>query len=89
MSRSTSTFNRFDNILYFDRITDTRMAGSKKKTLEMFKMLAGERYHGCITIATTMWDQIWNETQVERAGARFKQMKDEFWQVCLRIYFHI
>ncbi|PPQ73903.1 hypothetical protein CVT24_012789 [Panaeolus cyanescens] len=69
-------------ILYFDRITDTRMSGSKKQTLQLFRQLTGNVHEGVI-IVTTMWDMLWNEQQKQRADQRYQQMKDRFWKVIL------
>ncbi|PPR00827.1 hypothetical protein CVT24_000814 [Panaeolus cyanescens] len=67
-------------ILYFCPITDTRLPGTKRKTMEMLKALVksspglkppnGRYNEGTVTIVTTMWDQ---EMIVKGAGiTKFK-----------------
>ncbi|PPQ63168.1 hypothetical protein CVT24_005808 [Panaeolus cyanescens] len=67
-------------ILYLDRITDNRMSGRKKTTLEMFKALTGDEVAKRITVVTTMWDQLWNENQVLKANERFEEMSNHHWR---------
>ncbi|PPR00566.1 hypothetical protein CVT24_005469 [Panaeolus cyanescens] len=47
-----------NHIIYFDRITDVRMGGNRKRAIELFKLLSGVQAAGNVTIATTMWDQL-------------------------------
>ncbi|PPQ75516.1 hypothetical protein CVT24_013190 [Panaeolus cyanescens] len=63
-----------------DQITDTRVAGSKKRVLEMFKVLTGKRSERAVLIVTTMWDELWTAAQIARGEARFKQLRDEHWK---------
>ncbi|KAF9032348.1 P-loop containing nucleoside triphosphate hydrolase protein [Panaeolus papilionaceus] len=67
-------------ILYFDRISDIRIAGSKRRGLEMFKDIAGADAAKAIVIATTMWDCLWKESSIERANSRYQQMQDTIWK---------
>ncbi|KAF9054329.1 hypothetical protein BJ165DRAFT_704787 [Panaeolus papilionaceus] len=65
-------------ILYFDRITDIRMPSSKRRTIQLFKTLMGEDAARSVTIATTMWDQLWNEKQEGAAESRFEELKEHW-----------
>ncbi|KAF9039161.1 hypothetical protein BJ165DRAFT_368657 [Panaeolus papilionaceus] len=69
-----------DRILYFDRITDIRMSGSKQRRMNMFKALTGKDTAPNITIVTTMWDQLWNETQLNKADDRMEQLRKDHWK---------
>lgn len=67
--------------MYLDRITDNRMSGRKRTTLEMFKALTGDGIASRMTVVTTMWDNLWNEQQVLKGSERFQEMEDLHWQV--------
>ncbi|KAF9057816.1 hypothetical protein BJ165DRAFT_1423653 [Panaeolus papilionaceus] len=67
-------------IMYLDRITDNRMSGRKRTTLEMFKALTGDGIASRMTVVTTMWDNLWNEQQVLKGSERFQEMEDLHWQ---------
>lgn len=71
----------FDRVLYFDRITDTRMSGSKGRNLDLFKALTSENTAENITVVTTMWDLLWNEGQKIKAEKRYQQLQDQHWKV--------
>lgn len=70
-------------ILYFDRITDTRLPGSKRRLVSLFKQLIGDpkRTAKAVTLVTTMWDEVSTESQRERAQMRFMQLQSEHWKV--------
>ncbi|KAF9050223.1 P-loop containing nucleoside triphosphate hydrolase protein [Panaeolus papilionaceus] len=70
----------FDRVLYFDRITDTRMSGSKGRNLDLFKALTSENTAENITVVTTMWDLLWNEGQKIKAEKRYQQLQDQHWK---------
>ncbi|KAF9039049.1 hypothetical protein BJ165DRAFT_362943 [Panaeolus papilionaceus] len=69
-------------ILYFDRITDTRLPGSKRRLVSLFKQLIGDpkRTAKAVTLVTTMWDEVSTESQRERAQTRFMQLQSEHWK---------
>src|SRR5436190_18841399 len=77
-----SRIEYFNRILYFDRITDTRMAGTKGKVLDLFKMMTGPKTGSTITVVTTMWDQLWKEEQSVAAEQRFEEMRTRYYKVC-------
>lgn len=56
------------------------MPSSKRRTIQLFKTLMGEDAARSVTIATTMWDQLWNEKQEGAAESRFEELK-EHWKV--------
>ncbi|KAF9032354.1 hypothetical protein BJ165DRAFT_1517330 [Panaeolus papilionaceus] len=70
----------FNHILYFDRITDSRMAGSKRKLLDLFREMTGTKTGQCVTFVTTMWDGLWNEEQIMKANKRFEEMRDVYYK---------
>ncbi|KAL5353743.1 hypothetical protein ACLOAV_001784 [Pseudogymnoascus australis] len=45
-------------IVYLHRITDTRMGGTARKDLQMFKKLCGENSFSSVVLATTMWSEV-------------------------------
>ncbi|KAF9039048.1 hypothetical protein BJ165DRAFT_362845 [Panaeolus papilionaceus] len=69
-----------DRILYFDRITDNRMAGTKGKALDMFKAITGDETAANITVVTTMWDRLWNDRQREKANVRLEELRNNHWK---------
>ncbi|KAF9034033.1 hypothetical protein BJ165DRAFT_1513693 [Panaeolus papilionaceus] len=73
-----ATQSTINTMLYFHRISDKRMAGSQKKTLELVKSLVGR--HGGSTwtgVVTTMWDTLWRPEQLRDAEEKFDQLKSE------------
>ncbi|KAF9042312.1 hypothetical protein BJ165DRAFT_263661 [Panaeolus papilionaceus] len=52
---------KIHGILYLCPITDTRLSGSKRRTIQMLKLLAGinTETQGAIIVVTTMWDRLW------------------------------
>ncbi|KAF9031296.1 hypothetical protein BJ165DRAFT_1518977 [Panaeolus papilionaceus] len=69
-----------DRAIYFERITDPRMSGSKKRAKEIFQMITGERTERRVTIATTMWDTLWNDEQRDKAEKRFEEYSSSCWE---------
>lgn len=49
-------------IIYLHRILDTRLGGSAMKNLRMFKKLCGESSLASVVLATTMWDDVEEDT---------------------------
>ncbi|KZM21030.1 uncharacterized protein EKO05_0011163 [Ascochyta rabiei] len=45
-------------VIYIQRITDTRMSGSSRKSLEILKAICGVPASVNITFVTTMWDKL-------------------------------
>ncbi|KAJ8114628.1 hypothetical protein OPT61_g3544 [Boeremia exigua] len=45
-------------VIYMQRITDTRMSGSARKSLEILNAICGERALADVTFVTTMWDKL-------------------------------
>lgn len=74
-------------IVYLHRITDTRMAGSSVRNLEMFKALCGDDAYKHVVLATTMWGQLRKyglsyETEVQRESEL--SQRPEWWGMMLR-----
>lgn len=70
-----------NRIFYFDRITDSRMAGSKGKLLDLFSEMTGQSTGFCVTFITTMWDRIWKEEQLKKANKRLEEMQGIYFKV--------
>ncbi|PPQ73054.1 hypothetical protein CVT24_001632 [Panaeolus cyanescens] len=78
------------SLLYFCPITDVRLPGSRRKTIEMLRCLVrtqsistsgGSRSNdGTLTVVTTMWDNVWNERVRERAEGNLAQLRDEIFK---------
>ncbi|KAF9042313.1 hypothetical protein BJ165DRAFT_1486773 [Panaeolus papilionaceus] len=68
-------------IFYLCPITDTRLSGSKRRTIEMLKLLTGinTQTKGSVVVVTTMWDRLWNERGKIAAEGRFTQLRDDIW----------
>ncbi|PPQ73190.1 hypothetical protein CVT24_010020 [Panaeolus cyanescens] len=66
------------HVLYFCRITDTRLAGTGKRIIQLIRGL----YMGDegFTIVTTMWDTIHTKAALERAENHFKELQDDICQ---------
>ncbi|KAF9042282.1 hypothetical protein BJ165DRAFT_262484 [Panaeolus papilionaceus] len=73
-----------DCILYLCPITDTRLPGSKRRTMKMVKRLSGFgeglEEPGTMMVVTTMWNRIWNERTKMAAEERFAQLRDDIWK---------
>ena len=64
-------------IIYFHRITDTRMEGSSMKNLRMFRELCGEKNFSNVILCTTMWDKV--EEEEGRRREQELRSKETFW----------
>ncbi|KAG1731474.1 TKL/TKL-ccin protein kinase [Suillus paluster] len=63
-------------ILFFQRITESRMRGTPLRTLAVFKELCGTNALKNVIFTTTMWDEV-----SEHIGSqREQQLKTQFWQ---------
>ncbi|KAF9042306.1 hypothetical protein BJ165DRAFT_1405991 [Panaeolus papilionaceus] len=71
-----------DDILFMHPITDKRLSGSKRRTVDMVKLLTRlhTRIPGTVVVVTTMWDTLWNEKGVLAAEERFAQLRDDVWK---------
>ncbi|PPQ73645.1 hypothetical protein CVT24_007631 [Panaeolus cyanescens] len=80
--------DRLHSLLYFCPITDIRLPGSRRRTINMLKSFIkasnpsvnGLTNDGSLTIATTMWDNVWNERVRERAEKNYAQLKDNVFE---------
>ncbi|PPQ68879.1 hypothetical protein CVT24_007688 [Panaeolus cyanescens] len=75
--------NALHNLLYFCPITDIRLPGSRRKTIEMLKSFIKASSssvdltnNGSLTVVTTMWDNVWNDRTEQRAEKNYTQLKD-------------
>ncbi|PPQ75709.1 hypothetical protein CVT24_002599 [Panaeolus cyanescens] len=64
----------FNHIFYMWPITDTRVSGSKRRTMRMMQELL-ERPSDTVTIITTMWDQLHTPQARARAEARYAELQ--------------
>ncbi|PUU73233.1 P-loop containing nucleoside triphosphate hydrolase protein [Tuber borchii] len=64
-------------IIYFHRITDTRMEGSSMKNLRMFRELCGEKNFSNVILCTTMWGGV--EEEEGRRREQELRNKENFW----------
>ncbi|KAF8160036.1 P-loop containing nucleoside triphosphate hydrolase protein [Crassisporium funariophilum] len=67
-------------IVYFHRISDNRMAGTPLKNLHMFQQLCGTNALENIILATTMWDDVDEET----GNQREEELKKKYWRGMLK-----
>ncbi|PPQ73390.1 hypothetical protein CVT24_008510 [Panaeolus cyanescens] len=65
------TSNILVSMLYFERITDTRLSGSKRKSIALLKAFALTFDVNHIMIITTMWNTLWTPKQIENAERRY------------------
>ncbi|KAF9042401.1 hypothetical protein BJ165DRAFT_1349097, partial [Panaeolus papilionaceus] len=74
---------RLYGVLYLSPITDTRVPGSKRRTIKMIQSLLGGKVFNCVTIVTTRWDRVCNPQAEMSAETKFVQLRDDIWQVLL------
>ncbi|KAF9037173.1 P-loop containing nucleoside triphosphate hydrolase protein [Panaeolus papilionaceus] len=68
------------HVLYFTPVNNPRLPGSHRQVLRTFQALTGVNTGESITVITTMWDCVWNETGRKRAESNFNQLQDEIWK---------
>lgn len=67
-------------------INETRLPGTKRRTIEMLKaLLAPSNELRTIIFVTTMWDTLHNEQTRLRGESNFVQLKDEILKVAILI----
>ncbi|PPR01769.1 hypothetical protein CVT24_001809 [Panaeolus cyanescens] len=74
---------RIEAVIYACPITATRIPRSKRRTIEMLQSLARINENNnltAISIATTMWNTVWNDQQRQRANNHFRQLQDDIWK---------
>ncbi|KAF9042427.1 hypothetical protein BJ165DRAFT_266160 [Panaeolus papilionaceus] len=69
-----------NGVLYLSPITDTRVSGSKLRTINMIQSLLFDDAFTGLYIITTMWDQIGNIQAKKRAEANFAQLQYDIWK---------
>ncbi|PPR01820.1 hypothetical protein CVT24_001684 [Panaeolus cyanescens] len=79
LKTSQITFSHL--VMYFERITDKRMSGSKRRAIRIFKSLLGPgAVNGRVNIITTMWNQIPGAKGMAAAMERYQELQNEFWK---------
>jgi hypothetical protein len=63
-------------LVFLHAISDTRMSGSSVKNLRMFRELCGDQNLRNVTLATTMWSQVSEET----GSMREAELQSVFWK---------
>jgi hypothetical protein len=63
-------------VLYLHRITDNRMQGSARKSLEMFTKLVGDAALPNVVLVTTMWGLV---NDKDEANQRYDELREEYW----------
>ncbi|KAF9038704.1 hypothetical protein BJ165DRAFT_1499859 [Panaeolus papilionaceus] len=69
-----------DGMMFICPITITRLPGSHRRVIELFKSLITEEPQDNISVVTSMWDTLCNEQARIRAAANVAQLKDEIWE---------
>jgi hypothetical protein len=62
-------------VIYLHRINDNRMSATQLRNFQTFAKLCGSQAMQNAVIATTMWDEVWEEIGVNREEA----LKANFW----------
>ncbi|KAI9787689.1 MAG: hypothetical protein M1839_000220 [Geoglossum umbratile] len=65
---------RIVGVIYFHRITDKRLTGMSRMNLQISRAMCGEQFYPHIILVTTMWNTIPNETVMNEAAEREKQL---------------
>ena len=63
-------------LIFLHAISDIRMSGSSVKNLHMFRKLCGDQNLRNVTLATTMWSEVSQETGLMREA----ELHNEFWK---------
>jgi hypothetical protein len=67
---------KLSGLLYFHRISDTRMTGTPLKNLRMFQELCGRDALRNIILATTMWVDVEEQVGLQRQ----KELEKNYWK---------
>ncbi|GJD04843.1 FAD binding domain-containing protein [Colletotrichum higginsianum] len=80
LNKSYETDILLRGILYFHRITDTRMQGSARKNILLFSKLCGDEALKNVLLVTSMWDKL-PKSQISDAKGKEKQLVEthEYW----------
>ncbi|KAF9004218.1 P-loop containing nucleoside triphosphate hydrolase protein [Cyathus striatus] len=63
-------------VIYLHEISQTRMLGTTRKNLDMFRKLCGDKALSSVVLGTTKW----SEVAPDVGEARLRQLKDKFWK---------
>ncbi|KAF9033838.1 hypothetical protein BJ165DRAFT_1598685 [Panaeolus papilionaceus] len=73
----------YDKILFLTPITDTRMPGTKRRTIDLITtMLQPSSCRTAFVIVTTMWDKLHTEHVLQRAESNYGQLRDDVFKAC-------
>ncbi|KAF9033839.1 hypothetical protein BJ165DRAFT_1534397 [Panaeolus papilionaceus] len=73
-------------LLFLTPITDTRMPGTKRRTIEMLRAtFESSKYSFPLTIVTTMWNTLHTEDAHHRAEQNYAQLRDDIWKAWVSI----
>ena len=81
-SHSPYSYNKkklLSGILYLHRISDNRMAGTRLKSLRVFRKLCGNDSLDKVYLTTTMWDEV--ESSV--GERRLNELKTVYWKTII------
>ncbi|KAF9033877.1 hypothetical protein BJ165DRAFT_751075 [Panaeolus papilionaceus] len=68
-------------MLYLTPVTDTRMPGTKRRTIGMFAaVFEPSNYRLPFTIVTTMWNTVYTEHAHQRAEKNYAQLRDDIFK---------
>ncbi|RYC58900.1 hypothetical protein CHU98_g7308 [Xylaria longipes] len=65
-----------NGILYFHRISDTRIGSSTRHNLEMMRALCGEDSFENVAVVTTMWGSNHSEIELAKQRSREQELRD-------------
>jgi hypothetical protein len=61
-------------IIYLYKITDMRFTGANRMNLKILKALCGEQFYPHLVLASTMWDEMRDESGVMQAEEREREL---------------
>ena len=70
---------RVTGIIYLHEITQTRIFGTTRKNLDMFRKLCGDEALRNVVIGTTKWDEV----KPDKGQQREQELKDTHWKEML------
>ncbi|KAF9030627.1 hypothetical protein BJ165DRAFT_1519834 [Panaeolus papilionaceus] len=67
-------------ILYLIPITDIRLSGSRRRVMDTFRAMTGDRGAHQVTVVTTMWNTMYVEATKKKAQIRYEELQKGPWK---------
>ncbi|KAF9033893.1 hypothetical protein BJ165DRAFT_1514751 [Panaeolus papilionaceus] len=71
----------YSKTLFLTPVTDTRMPGSKRRTIDLLTAwVQPSKYHTAFTLVTTMWNTLHTERAHQHAEAHYEQLRGDIFK---------